>query len=447
MNLTASLCELLACPLTGKPLQLVGGQLQVDGAAQRYPVINDIPWVLPNPDHSLLDWGAKLNHFNQVLLSEISALEAECQKAQGPTLDRLERLLAAKKRFLRCVGELLLPVVNARVAQKPVYDALRDRAPSTQNLLSYEANLYRDWVWGERENALTKDLVLAHLQPQSLGNLLVLGAGAGRLALDLHCELEPDTTVATDINPLLMMCFKHLLDGKELRIDEFPLNPRASEFVAVEHLIKGLQWPQKFHLLFSDATNPAFQPEAFNTVLTPWLIDIQPLAFGRFLRQLNQYLPEGGQWINFGSLVFNQKRDLHCYSIEEVKQLAEAHGFNILELKTHEIPYLKSPYNAGYRMEHVWTWRAQKVAAVKPLHNPQAMPNWILDIQQAVPKTQYFRNFSITHRVYAQLAGEVDGRTSIAKIAKKMAKQNNMDVKESEVLVKNFFSDIFLQSG
>ena len=446
MNLTQSFCEILACPLTGEPLQLENGQLCVADGSHTYPVINDIPWLLPNPEHSLLDWGAKLNHFNQTLLSEIQILESESRKVEGPTLTRLERLLNAKKRFVHCVGELLKPVVNVQIARKTIYDALRDRAPSTQNLLSYEANLYRDWVWGDEENTLTKNLIEPQFQQKAVGKLLILGAGAGRLALDLHQTLAPEITVATDINPLLMMSVKHLLDGKELVIDEFPLQPKNTEFVAIEHQIKGLECPENFHLVFGDANNPAFMPETFNTVFTPWLIDIQPLVFGRFLRQLNQYLPVGGHWVNFGSLVFNQKRDLHCYSIEEVKQIAETQGFKIIEISTHEIPYLKSPYNAGYRMENIWIWRAEKIRSVNPIRNPQNMPNWILDTTQNIPKAEYFKKFNFTHRIYAQLAGEVDGRTSLAKIAKKLARQNNMDPKESETLVKNFFIDIFTQS-
>ena len=446
MNLSPSLCNILACPLTGKPLQLEGGQLHATDESHVYPVINDVPWLLPNPEHSLLDWGAKLNHFNQVLLNEIRALEAESRKIEGPSLTRIERLLSAKKRFVDRVGKLLLPVVSVRIARKAIYDALRDRAPTTQNLLSYEANLYRDWVWGDEENTLTQKLVETQFQHKKVEKLLVLGAGAGRLALDLHTSLDPRITVATDINPLLMMSFKHLLDGNDLVIDEFPLQPKKTEFVAVEHHINGLTGPENFHVLFSDANNPAFVPEVFDTVLTPWLIDIQPLVFGRFLRQLNQYLPVGGQWINFGSLVFNQKRDLHCYSIEEVKHIAETQGFKIVDITTHEIPYLKSPYNAGYRMENIWLWRAEKVKSVDPVRNPQNLPQWILDTAQPVPNADYFKNFSFTHRIYSQLAGEVDGRTSLIKIAKKLAKQNNMDPKEAETLVKNFFIDMFNQS-
>lgn len=446
MSQLEKLLPLLRCPKTGGPLQLHAEEAVLATSQQEeiYPLINGVPWLLPNPRNSLMDWSAKLNHFNQVLLSEIQSIEKELKHAQGATELRLKKLLEGKQQFIKRVSELFFPVVRAQASTKNVYDALRDRAPSQQSLLSYEANLYRDWVWGEEENTLTHDIVAAHFQGE-VGKLCVIGAGAGRLALDLHASQNPELTLATDINPLLVMAAEYLLTGKNLPFVEFPLHPRTSEFVAVEHEIKGQAKPENFHFVFADATKPCFTTAAFNTVVTPWFIDIQPLEFSKFLRQLNQYIPIGGLWVNFGSLVFNQKRDALCYSVEEVKGIALQQGFEIAELQEHEIPYLKSPYNAGYRMERVWSWSAKKIADVKALNQPQVMPAWLLDQNQAVPKAQYFQQFSFKHRAYAQLTAEVDGKTSITKIAKKFAKQNKLDEAEAIQLVANFFIEITQQ--
>ncbi len=446
MTIAPNLLELLACPSTGCDLQMGDGCLVSADGAQQYPLINNVPWLLPNPHNSLVDWGTKLNHFNQILLSEIKGLEQSLKHASGPTEERLQRLLNGKQTFLRRVSELMMPVVKAPAATKKAYDALRDRAPTTQNLLSYEANLYRDWVWGEEENNLTANIVSQHLSSDEVKKLLVVGAGAGRLAIDLHQAWDSDITVATDINPLLVMAAEYLLSGEDLPFVEFPLQPRKSEFAAVEHLIQGERKPDNFHFVFSDATKPSFKPGSFDTVVTPWFVDIQPLEFGRFLRQLNQCVPIGGRWINFGSLVFNQKRDALCYSIEEVQAIALQQGFEISDVAEHEIPYLKSPYNAGYRMERVWSWSAKKIADVKALQSPQVLPAWILDSAQPIPSAQYFQQFSFTNRVYSQLAAEVDGKTSIVKIAKKFSRQNKMDEAEGLHLVSEFFADLHRQN-
>ncbi len=445
--MTPDLLKLLACPSTGEPLSLSDDVLISESGNIQYPLISGVPWLLPNPQNSLVDWGAKLNHFNQVLLSEIKGLESSLKHATGASEHRMQRLLAGKQHFLRRVSELLVPVVSAPMASKKIYDTLRDRAPTTQNLLSYEANLYRDWVWGEEENRLTAEIVSQKLDAANVDKLLVLGAGAGRLALDMHRTWEPNITVATDINPLLVMAAEYLLQDKTLQFVEFPLQPRNSDCAAIGHEIKGEPKPENFHFVFSDATKPSFQREAFDTVVTPWFVDIQPLEFGRFLRQLNQYMPKGGKWVNFGSLVFNQNRDSLCYSIDEVQEIAARQGFKIEHVEEHEIPYLKSPYNAGYRMERVWSWSAEKIESVKPLVNPQVLPEWLLDASKSIPAAEMFPQFSFTHRVYAQLAAEVDGKASVTKIAKKLAKQNKMDEAEALHLVKEFFADLHRQNS
>ena len=171
------------------------------------------------------------------------------------------------------------------------------------------------------------------------------------------------------------------------------------------------------------------------------------MSWGKFLRQLNQSVALDGKWINFGSLVFNQGRDGACYSIEEVKLIAEDCGFDIHDIREHELPYLQSPYNAGYRMERVWTWSATKVADVPALENPQVLPEWLLDTAKAVPKASYLASFSSVHKLYAALVDDVDGKVSIDLIGKKLAKYNNMAPAEAIELVRKFFTDLHQQNS
>ncbi len=442
------LAQLLRCPVSGEALTRDGDSLRTASGEHEYPLIEGIPWVLPNARNSLLDWGAKLNHFRQVLAAEIEQLERELKSAPSASLDRLARMRDAKKSFLRDVTELVLPVVSVKVAEKSLYDALRDRAPSTQNLLSYESNLYRDWIWGDEENRLNTELVLAEFGDQKPGRLLVPGAGSCRLAYDLHEVLEPQLTVATDINPLLLLSANRVFSGQDFTLHEFPANPRGAGNIALEQRFRGLpEWPKGLQLAFADVASPPFQPHAFDAVVTPWLIDIQPQELGRFLTQLNQYLPVGGRWVNFGSLVFNQRREAYCYTVEEVMQVAADSGFDMGDPVETEVPYLKSPHEAGYRMERVWTWHAQKTADVEARPAAQALPEWLLDISQPIPPARYFKAFSQQHRVYAELAAEVDGKLSIKAIAGRFAKQNRMDRAEAEQLLRNFFMDLHRQNS
>ena len=470
MTLSSDFTDLLCCPETGRPLVLRDNQLVAEGlpAAEgslsaegslpakgspsaegslpaegsTYPLIDGMPWLLAHPRNSLLDWGAKLNHFQQVLLKEISNLELDRKSAKGATLDRIDRLRLAKKDFLLELTKLLEPITRAQVASVEHYNALLDRAPSTQNLLSYEANMYRDWQWGQEENALCKKLVLDH-GPDKLGKLCVLGAGACRLALDIHLEAKPELTVATDINPLFLLAVNKLISGQDLPLTEFPLHPKQTEYVAIKHRLSSLpEQPDNFHLCFADSAKPPFKKHAFDTLLTPWLIDIQPHEFKRFLRQLNQYLPIGGRWLNFGSLVFSQARESLCYSNDEIIELVAEAGFEIEQMTQSEIPYLKSPYNAGHRIENVWTWSAIKREHVDADTHIQILPDWLINTHDAIPAEQSFAEQRDQSVFLASILGAVDGKTSIRNLAQQLAQSNDGDVDEFERLLVSYFSQI-----
>lgn len=447
MDLAQQFVSLLACPKTGSEISVKDNQLVSTQDQVHYPIINGIPWLFRNPLHSMVDWSVKLNHFNQVLSDEVRVLQNDLKKSQGPTKQRLQMLSEGKQKFQTTVNQLVSPILKAKVSSKPIYDALSDRAPNTQNLLSYEANLYRDWVWGDEENQLTCDLIFDKLAQSEINNMLVLGAGSCRLAYDLHQKIQPSITIANDINPLLLFAAKQILSGNDLSIAEFPLHPRGLKNIVLDHQIKGCEkQPENFYLLFSDAATPALAKHQFDLLITPWLIDIQPFELSKFLKSINYYLPIGGQWLNFGSLVFNQNREALCYSIDEIHSIAKKAGFDIEAISEHEIPYLKSPHNAGYRMENVCCWRAIKTEHAEPIKDLQNLPQWILDINQPIPNTKEIQSFAFSHQLYAELAAKIDGKKSINQIAKRISREKAMDENEAIAMVKNFYLKIIQQT-
>ena len=66
-----------------------------------------------------------------------------------------------------------------------------------------------------------------------LGDTLILGAGACRLAYDIHMWLGTSRTVAVDFNPLLLLVAKRVMQGDELQLYEFPIAPKSIEDFAV----------------------------------------------------------------------------------------------------------------------------------------------------------------------------------------------------------------------
>ena len=96
------------------------------------------------------------------------------------------------------------------------YLALRTRLPVDQGLNTYYANVHRDWAWGDDENKASIRQIRAVLHENAeLGKVLVLGAGAGRLAYDLHMQFDCECTVALDFNPMLLLVANAVTRGEQ----------------------------------------------------------------------------------------------------------------------------------------------------------------------------------------------------------------------------------------
>jgi len=442
---------LLRCPKTGGVLQRESNQLVcADEGANRqvYPLFDGIPWVLPNPSFALVDWQIKISTLYEHLGAEARALAAAASaETRSQTRARLDRLAFAKKAFGQQIAEITQPLLQSPPSAQLLQATLPDQAPRLQTVLSYEANIYRDWVWGQAENAHARDIMLKMAPNAPPEKLLMVGIGAGRLLYDIHNAITPKMSIGTDINPFLMLSAARLLRGQDIRLAEFPREPRDDESVVLDHLLKGVEKvPENVHLVFANVMNNAFEPEAFNWVVTPWVIDILTSELPETLRALNQYLPVGGYWLNFGSLVFHQRNPALCFTIEEVIDVAADYGFEIECHKSEVIPYLKSPHNVGYRMEQVWCWRAVKTKSIAPPQLTQNLPPWLLDFNQAVPAAPYLANLSRYNALSGEVLGWANGQLSLKKMASRLAKKHKVDKDEAKKTLIQLYRNAYEQS-
>jgi elongation factor P--beta-lysine ligase len=231
MDSRAPLAGLLACPQCLS--QLVGGGCL--SCRTDYPRIAGIPWLMPEPRAALIEWRGRLHHLLTHYAAEASRqrsalAESACGAA---TRRRLEHVAAALDDQAVRIRELMRPLgIERRSEAQAVHVALGTELPTTQGLSSYYTNLHRDWCWGAAENqaaamAVTDSLPTG-IRPE---RMLILGAGACRLAYDLHQSLVPALTVALDINPLYLrvsneLYLKRLITGGFPKVFEFAKNFR-----------------------------------------------------------------------------------------------------------------------------------------------------------------------------------------------------------------------------
>jgi hypothetical protein len=396
----------------------------------------------------LAQWRARLAFLVLSLEREARTLRTELAGESLPELTRtrLERLGAAHEDHARRLTQLLAPLnLGAEQTGYETHLALRTRLPNDQGLTNYYANLHRDWAWGAAENEASLALIRSTASGHThWGSTLVLGAGAGRLAYDVHMQFAPRITVAADFNPLLLFVARTVTRGKTLELYEFPIAPqRLADHVVLRHLAAPQPAREGFHIVAADALHAPFAPAAFDTVLTPWLVDIVSEDFLRFAAQVNGFLRPGGCWVNFGSLAFTQGTRAQRLSFEETLEIVRRSGFGEPTIGEQRIPYMCSPSSRHARMETVVAWCARKedVATVVPDEGP--IPEWLVASDVPVPQLEDFKIQAVATRVHAFLMALIDGRRSVKDMARMLVEQRLMAPEDAESAVRRFLARMY----
>ncbi len=444
-----ALATLLACPRCDKtPLESSDDAWHCNACKVDFPLIEGMPWLFAEPMATLGEWRGRLQFSMQQLGHEIAGLEKELQNddLRDLTRRRVSRYKKAVETHRRSLQKLLHPVeVRSLQGNYETYLALRTRLPSDQGLNTYYPNIHRDWAWGEEENQASLKQIRAVLRDSAeLGNVLVLGAGAGRLAYDIHTELDCVSTTAMDFNPLLMLVAKSLSSGNQLNLYEFPIAPLSFEDEAI---LRKLEAPEPvddhFHLVFGDALRPPFPDDTFDTVVTPWLIDIISEDLSVFGARINRLLKNSGRWINFGSLAFAAPDRARRYSAEEVKAIVSESGLSDPYVSQATIPYMDSPASRHGRRERVFSFTAYKERAVEKPQRHQALPDWLVTGKEPVPLSPSFRQQAMTTQIYAFIMSLIDGKRSIKEMAIILEKQKLMTRNEAEPAIRSFLTKMY----
>lgn len=430
------------------------------GAA--YPLITSgetrIPWLFPRPDDARREWSARYRGFLLTLTNEHNRLNRALADRRLSSIgrQRVAGALAARRDHRQQVMDLLEPVgLDSDDVVPALTNVLENRLPQTQRLSGYANNVFRDWAWSNGENKFLLDAmakVLSGDSRDSLGAVLCLGAGACRLPYDIHRKFAPTLSVALDLNPLLLLVAAQVIQGNQVYLHEFPTAPVDENAGAVLQRCRAPSSLRtgangEFRFVMGDASRPPFLPASFDTVMTPWLIDIIPEDPGDFIPQVNRLLPPGGLWINSGSLAFFHDDPCRCYSEAEVFERVEGCGFEIVAVDHREVPYLCSPHSANGRRERIVSFAAKKRAATEPVTRNPSLPEWILDTTQAVPPSPESVLSSSSHLLLAQIWAAIDGKRSIEAIARLVAREYGLSVEECVHAVQRILADAWKGDG
>lgn len=425
------LLPLLQCPSCrrGAPVAAEGGYA-CPACGARFPRLDGIAWLFPDAAAAIAEWRNRTSLYLEEFAAERRRAEADLAtlEAGTTTAARVSRLASAYADHAALVGALLGSLASPSGAMPQATQvAFGTELPPSQDLHSYHANAHRDWAWGEVENDASHSLVAGALGA-GRASVLVLGAGAGRLAYDLHERGDSRTTVALDLNPMLLAVASRAARGEATDLYEFPLAPRDDSSVAIRRRLAAPR-PARDGLVFvcADAWRAPFAAQSFDAVVTPWLVDIVDLPFPDVAAHVNRLLRPGGRWVNFGSLSFGARRPALRWSEAEVREIVTASGFEIRAAEDRSMPYLQSPASRHGRVETVALFAADKVRRGPREPAPPTPPEWLTDTTVPVPRSAELELAGTASRIQAILLALLDGTRSIDDVVRVVVEQGLLE--------------------
>lgn len=446
----------LACPRCGgrlRPLARAGDGVGCQSCNASFPMMGRLPCLVPEPTLWRALWLSRLDEHQQVTQERIRFMHEEsCAPALlARTRARLQRTIAAKAHERAAIAALF-----ADLRQGALFLPSAGVPPLPENLggrlavLAWYENLFRDWAWGEREAAkLCRLAVEAALTAPAAGSgapgcLAVYGAGAGRLAYDVHRALRAERTLAFDLNPLPLLVAERVVRGETVELEEFPVAPMKPDQVAVRQRLRApTPVDDGLCYAFADAYQPPLAPGAVDLALTAWFIDIAGVDVADTAAALARVLRRGGRWINVGPLHFNTVAARN-YLFDEVLELVERGGFRLLAQGQQRLPYFDSPVSGARREETVYWFSAERAydgeqaaARRRPIG-----PAWLDDLTLPVPRTAHVAEMARTSGFTAMALSLIDGQRSIRDLSVELARMSGRQPEAMEVELRAFLAKL-----
>ena len=422
------LLDAARCPRCSARIDLAAQTPRCRKCGQAYPRLGAIPVLLAEP----VDYFASCRR-------QLAGLEEQVERVVRDIREQLrsaDLLPSTRKRCRTVVKGITGQLADVRAILEPGLPASAragggrqsDRVPATLDHLPY---LYRDWGWppqadGENERALA--LVEGVLEDRCPGRMLVMGAGACRLAYDLHHRHPGAEMMVLDLDPVLFSAAHAVTHGETLTVREANLEMGDLDQAAREWVLSAPLGPvddARFHFLVADAVDPPLAPGSFDTVLTPWFIDQGPDDVRDLIGTLHRMLTPGGRWVNMGPLKYGLDVPFsRRFAREELFDLAERAGFRVGPWHSESGPYLVSQLNGRGKTEWVLAFSATKLEAAEEGASAEGgPPSWLLFRHLPIPTFEGQALFWSEASMVRMVVSAIDGRRTLDDIAVMVAER------------------------
>ncbi|MEK6627740.1 MAG: class I SAM-dependent methyltransferase [Bdellovibrionota bacterium] len=418
----------------------------LDPTYKNFEIKSPVPFLFRHNQSAFQQWSNKaeffLNSKNQRIAQINKALHSV--NLLKSTEKRLNIQLQAETQYLSEI-ENLLKEFEFKTNLISTAEILNHRIPSGQHFESYTKNIFRDWSWGQSENAVYQSF-LKKINIKE-GRALVVGGGAGRIAYDLAQLFPQLQIVQIDVNPLLSIVAKKICSGQTVELTEVAPLALTQDKISITHRLKAEAALNEGQVEFilGDISDHPFQDQIFDVIICPWVIDIVAEPFTDLAKRLNFLLKPEGELLIFGPLSFEKQNMAHRYMSEDLLECLIESGFGSLTQETQFVAYLQSPLDVQKREEHIICVKAQKIKGTKRPKSHSQYPEWLRDITALPPaNSQYIFNLQSQKNLEAQfLAGLLNGK-SLLEMATMLTKSGTgMTQEQSENYVVGVFAKLY----
>ncbi len=418
----APLTDIVCCPRCAAALTDADGGYRCTRCAGVYPLIGRIPCLLEDPALWRTIWLRRLDDYTSHIESRVQELQkqAEAPDLLPRTRQRVLRVAGGFAQQLDAITSLFEPLDQGTDAWASQAIPSRPEPGPQLPILECYDHVFRDWAWGEKECALNLDFV-APMVPAGLDRVAIYGAGAGRLAVDVHQRCGPARTLALDVNPLPFLIADKLLAGETVDLPEFPADPNSDDVVVVSrHMERPFVLRDGFSFIFADALRTPIPAGSLDAVVTCWFIDVARADFRQTAATINRVLRPGGLWVNLGPLRFQTVLS-RAYTIEEVHEIVAGSAFELQSHDHQDLPYLDSPVSGSRRRDIVFRFAARKTGEAPAVDVPEPLPPWVANPLAPIPITPALVTLGRTSMFTTGVLSMIDGERSIVDIARELA--------------------------
>jgi hypothetical protein len=404
-----------SCPRCASSIDATEPVIRCHECGQVYPRLGTIPVLMADPDSWIALWRVQLEVIERQAAAQLAGIETQLEygDALPSTVTRCKAMVTPARQQISDVSAVLGPLLPLAARQL-------EKGATVKSPIEQIHYLFRDWGWdGGRhaENETSARAIETTLKGSSVGKMLVIGAGAGRLAYDVHLRCGGRETVALDIDPLLLTVAHHVIRGEKVSMTEASISVHETASASRRWDLaapSGVLDESKCHFLLADGLQPPFAPETFDTVLTPWFADRIPPDLRDFIGVIEMVLRPGGRWVNHGPFLYPPEVPLdRRFAREEMFDIAEHAGFRIDAWSSESGPHLVSPYHGRGRVEWVLTSVAVKKQTDDPDRDEKLPPSWLVLPYLPVPSFEGQSVFVHPEPIVQAVVAAIDGERSV----------------------------------